>query len=139
MMAMQHVSPVLKQTKRDQSRGQSLPEFAASLYLVVLILMVILDLGRGIYAYNTIAAAAQAGARYGLVHPDDTAGIQTAVTGYLKGLDPSRITTSISEPDSGTIIVTVTYDFSPITPLIGQLIGHNGQLTLRASAAMHQF
>lgn len=52
--------------------GQSLTEFALILPLLILLLFGIVDLGRGIYAYNTIANAATQGARVATVNQIQT-------------------------------------------------------------------
>ena len=105
----------------------------------MLIMLAIFDLGRGIYAYTTITAAAQAGARYALIHPEDTDAVQAVVADYLRGVDTSQVTTTVSQPDGDTVEVTITYLFQPATPLIGSLIGSNGVLTMQVSAAMHRY
>jgi Flp pilus assembly protein TadG len=48
--------------------GQSLAEFALVLPILVLLIFGIVDLGRGVYAYNTIANAARQGARVATVN-----------------------------------------------------------------------
>jgi Flp pilus assembly protein TadG len=49
-------------------RGQGLVEFSLVFPIIVLILFGIIDLGRGVYAYNTIASAARVGARVAIVN-----------------------------------------------------------------------
>jgi len=49
-------------------RGQALVEFALVFPLIVLILFGVFDLGRAIYAYNTIGNAARLGARIAAVN-----------------------------------------------------------------------
>ncbi|MCD6289257.1 MAG: pilus assembly protein [Anaerolineae bacterium] len=124
---------------RDKKSGQGLVEFAATLFVLVLFIMTILDFGRGIYAYSSISAAAQAGARQGIIDPTDTASIQQAVLSNTIGLDSSKMSINISQPDTDTVEVSVTYDFLPITPLIEQAIGNNGHIHLHAAAAMRRY
>jgi Flp pilus assembly protein TadG len=53
---------------RARRRGQSLVEFALVTPIVILLLVGLLDLGRGVFAYNSLANAARAGARIATVN-----------------------------------------------------------------------
>ncbi|HEY64581.1 MAG TPA: hypothetical protein G4O02_08415 [Caldilineae bacterium] len=123
----------------NKDGGQSAVEFAATFLFFIVLIMTVLDLGRGIYAYTTIAAAAQSGARYGIVNPDDISGIQNAVVRNAIGLDPSNIVVSVSYPTSDVVAVTVRYDFAVITPLLEPMVGNNGVIRLEVTAAMQQY
>lgn len=57
---------------RRDKRGQGLVEFALVFPIIVLIFFAIFDLGRGVYAYNTIANAARVGARVAVVNQIQT-------------------------------------------------------------------
>jgi Flp pilus assembly protein TadG len=48
--------------------GQGLVEFALVLPIVVFLLIALFDLGRGVYAYNTVSSAAREGARVAAVN-----------------------------------------------------------------------
>ena len=50
--------------------GQELVEFALILPLLLLLFLGIIEFGRAMLAYNTIANAAREGARYGIVDPE---------------------------------------------------------------------
>ena len=109
-----------------QTNGQSLAEFALILPLLLLIVMGIFDLGRGIFYYSTIQNAAREGARYGAVHHCDSVGIQNVVEthayGLLEGLDvEDEIKYYDAKPER--IVVTVTYEFQTVTPLVGNFLG----------------
>ncbi len=119
--------------------GQSAAEFAAGLLVLALFLMAIFDFGRGIYAYSVISAAAQEGARYGLIHPGDTAGIQNAALARVVGLEPSGLTVSVSQPEPDVVAVSVAYEFQAVTPLLAQVLGNQGRLRLQTTASMRQF
>jgi len=120
------------------TEGQSATEFAASLFTLALFLMIVFDFGRGLYAYSVISAAAQEGARYGLIHPEDTVGIQNAARSRVVGLEPSSLIIGVTWPESNVIAVTITYEFQVVTPLIGRILGNQGRLRLEATAAMRQ-
>jgi Flp pilus assembly protein TadG len=57
---------------RRQWAGQSLPEFALILPVLLLLLFGIVDLGRGVFAYNTIQNAANLGVRVAAVNQIET-------------------------------------------------------------------
>jgi Flp pilus assembly protein TadG len=57
---------------RRRSRGQALVEFALIFPVFILLLFGILDLGRAIYAYNTVGQAAREGARVAIVNQIET-------------------------------------------------------------------
>lgn len=111
-------------------RGQSLVEFTLILPVLVLILMGIVDLGRGIYAYNLVAQAAREGARFASVRPLTLIGsvpnsdeVTAKALATLVGLDLSPSLVSVTYqppmddplcPRSGLVQVTVNYTFQPI-------------------------
>ena len=111
--------------KPSLNRGQTLVEFALLLPALLLLTVVTLDLGRGVYYYSVIYNAAREGARYAIVHqqqyntiPVDVAGIEAAVRNKAIGLDQSKLEL-IPAPQiiTNTIKVEVTYTFEPVTPL----------------------
>jgi len=53
---------------RRAQRGQGLAEFALVFPIIVLLLVAIFDIGRGVYAYTSIANAARQGARVAAVN-----------------------------------------------------------------------
>ena len=64
------------------SEGASFVELALVLPVFMLMIIPVIDLGRGFYAAIEVASAAHAGAMYGLENPSDTAGmIQAAKSG----------------------------------------------------------
>ena len=128
----------MKRTSRylKRNQGQGLIEFAVALLILMPIFMGIFDLGRAVYIKSVVSASAQEGARYGIIQPSDTAGIENAARSRAVGLDPSLMNIVISHPDSSTVEVTVSYDFTAITPLIGAILGGGGHLTLSNTARM---
>ena len=129
---------------KNSIRGQTLVEFALVLPLMVLIVMMLADLGRGVYFYSVIFNAAREGARYGvaMMYPvDNSPEIDAAVRKLAIGLDQSALTvtsdyTDSSEANEDIIKVTVTYNFSLITPLVGNFIGAN-PFILTSTSTMH--
>lgn len=54
--------------RRGEARGQTLVEFALVIPIFLSLLMGIADLGRVVWAYNSVASAAREGARFAIVH-----------------------------------------------------------------------
>ena len=111
-------------TERRQSRGQSMVELALVTPLLLLLLMIAVDTGRALSAYNQIGGMAREGAYYGSLHPTDTAGITAAAVAEstVDGVTPSVSKTVQNDayyvPNTTThyqsIRVTVTLGFKPI-------------------------
>jgi hypothetical protein len=124
----------MKQTTRE--RGQDLAEFALILPILLLILMVILDLGRAVYYYSSMMSSSREGARYGIVHyePEDLPVIEAVVRSKAVGLDPLAFQVDIILNEE-IIQVTTTYNFYPVTPLVGAIL-NSDTVTLRTSSTM---
>ena len=126
-----------------RGRGQALVEFALVFPIAILVLVAIFDVGRGVFAYNGLTNAAREGARLAIVNQDKamigqrvqanapTLGISNLgnlndlVSFYraLPNVDPT--TNAVCSPVAvGCVaVVTARAPWSPITPIIGQLIG----------------
>jgi Flp pilus assembly protein TadG len=126
-------------------RGQSLVEFALVLPVFILVVVGILDLGRAVYAYNTISNASREAARVAIVNqtPADvqaeaikqsvSLGISAAEVSVTYG-DPSGTGTCSAPYGVGCLAsVTVEYVYTAATPVIGQIIG---PFTMSASTEM---
>ncbi len=140
----------MNRLRRPRSRGQALAEFALILLPLLVVLFGILDFGRAIYAYNTLANASRVGVRVAIVNqnvsglgcvgpvggaqPDSTQisaqdcavlaavalGPVTATLTYRDITD----TTACSPVHVGCLaVVKTTYTFSPVTPIISGLVG----------------
>lgn len=142
---------------RDRGSGQTLVEFALVFPVIVLLLFGVFDLGRAVYAYNTVANAARVGARVAAVNQlapptsntacaedmpiEDTANPHwsiracAAASAISLGVSPSSVTVAYSSPPSTSLScspqlhvgciasVTVTYGWSPLTPVISNIVG----------------
>lgn len=116
--------------------GQDLVEYAITLPVFLLIVFGIFDLGRAVYYYSAIANAARDGARYGSVHPEaPTNEIIARVEYWLAALDDSNTDIVICSTGE-TSCVTVTFTFEPVTPIIGQFLGEDNQITLGTKSSM---
>lgn len=120
---------------RRRERGQDLVEYALILPIMMLILMSILDLGRGIYCYTIVHNSTREGVRYGIIYPDDPVGIEAAVRNRAVALDPAALTVLVTLPDEDTVRVTVNYQFTVITPIVVPLIGSDA-VTISSQATM---
>src|SRR5262245_32307521 len=149
-------------TRHDDTgrRGQALVEFALAVIPFLILLMGVIDLGRGIYVMNGTSEAARLTARATIVHPTGTGGAlglspQTtdaiaAQMGLIPGLtiDPTtdiecvdqfdvvqtRNVTGLDvdcEPGEDFIRVHVTAEFAPITPLVSAFGNHEFESTTR--------
>ena len=120
--------------------GQALVEFALLLMILILIMVVILDLGRVTYYFSAVYNAAREGARYGSVSPMDGSGIcahaepiaiGTTLSCGTIGVSCSStenkicVNTDTTDPNHPYILVTVVYQYTPVTPLIMQVIGRS--------------
>jgi len=127
---------VIKRLRR-RPRGQALVEFALIVPIFILLLVGILDLGRAIYAYNTVANASREGVRVGIVNQNVGAITDHAVDHAVAlGLDASSIDVDFLEADYtdaapcnvtpryGCVVhVAVEYQYTPATPILGDIVG----------------
>ncbi len=123
-------------------KGQSIIEMALLLPVLLLISVVAIDLGRGIYYYSVIFNATREGARFGIIHPEDITGIKQKAVDMAVGvdIDLSDVTVVPDPPNEhiDTIKVSITFDFEPVTPL-AQLFTECGcnHITLQTSSTMY--
>jgi Flp pilus assembly protein TadG len=131
--------------RRRQQGGQSVVEFALILPLILLLFFGAIDLGRAVFAYNTLAQAAREGNRVAIVNQTESV-VKARVIGaaVTLGLGSSSVdvcyktststqrscaavTTDNCPQSTRTIgclaIVTARTTYRPMTPIIGQLFG----------------
>jgi len=126
-------------------RGQSLVEFALILPVFILVLAGLFDIGRAVYAFNTISNASREAVRVAIVN-QTTADVEAEALKQAVSLgvtvgdltitygDPSGSGTCSSPYGVGCLAsVTVEYDYTAATPVIGQIIG---PFTMTASTEM---
>lgn len=132
--------------RQQGHRGQALVEFALVFPILMLLIFGVVDAGRLIFTYNTIANSARSGARVAIVN-QSTSGTATCdttlATAWPAGCamstgvgititaadvavdyrDPTD-TAACASPSIGCLaVVTVTGRFQPLTPVIAQIIG----------------
>jgi Flp pilus assembly protein TadG len=118
--------------------GQTAVEFALILPILILILMGVFDFGRAFYAYSVVANSAREGARAGVYANATNQNVTDAINRYWIGLGTNPAITISPSPTRvtmGTISVTVSYVFQPVTPLIDAFLP-GGHITLVASSVM---
>jgi Flp pilus assembly protein TadG len=130
--------------KRTRSRGQGLVEFAMVIPLIILLVFAIIDLGRGIFVYNTLAQAARQAARTAIVNQNvDEVRAAAYSSAPSLGLGAGNVSVCFKESGSGQVdcssstgdcsaadrsigclaIVEAELNYMPMTPVIGSIIG----------------
>lgn len=131
----------------ERQDGQALVEFSVAVIPFLILLMGVVDLGRGIYALNGTSQAAREIARTTSVHPregfdgpfgmsSDTLEVIAIQRGLIPGLavDPDTDIVCVDELDQviaddacrpdDYVRVSVEAPFSPITPLVSAFGDH---------------
>lgn len=125
-----------------RGRGQTLVEFALILPIILMILLGAVDLGRAAFVETAVSNAARVGARVAIVDQNvaDTCGASPTIArcaaarqAVTLGLGPAAVAVTFLEEDLSDpcapvavgclAAVTVTYTFSPITPIIHAITG----------------
>lgn len=113
--------------RRRQASGQTLVEFALVIPIIVLLIASFVEIGRAVYAFNTIANAARQGVRVAVVNQlpdvtdcDESRPIEdpyephwsiigcALLAGKTLGLTPANVTVSYVTPPSTTLSCSPT-------------------------------
>lgn len=125
--------------RRRHDGGQALVEFSLVIVIFLVLMMAIVDLGRGIYMFNGVAQAAREIARVTSVYPGTGFGNSpqtAAVVGTQKGLIPNlgNPTFACVDIDDSAVAlvggkcpagkgyrvkVTIVAPYTPLTPVLG--------------------
>ena len=107
------------------ARGTALIDFAFALFIFFGLTIGMIDLGLGVWQYNTLSNASREGVRYAIVRgsestaPASAADIAAIVRHQAAGLDSVHVTvttTWLPNNDPGSAVkVRAQYDFSPFT------------------------
>ena len=125
----------MKKLVHARERGQALVEFSLAIVIFLVLMMAIVDLGRGIYMFNGVSQAAREIARVASVHPGTTFGGPqlTAVIDTQKKLIPNLGNPTYSCvdidgapglnsdgecPRGAQVKVSIVAPYSPVTPLM---------------------
>lgn len=142
---------ILRRRSR-RSAGQSLVEFSLVLPVFILTLVALFDLGRGVFAYNTLTNAAREGARLAIVNQDVPLIVERAKnqTAIVELNDPSVSVAFYQmqgdgQPDETNpcqlvavgclAVVSFEATYQPITPMIGNIVFGSG-VTFRARSVL---
>lgn len=125
---------------RDSRSGQAMVEFALVLILFVLLVMGVLDFGRGIFTYNGLSQAAREIARVASVHPGNPLGSSTEALAVIERQE--RLVPNLNveaadftcedingNPVTGACLagnwvrVSLKAEYAPVTPPLALLIG----------------
>lgn len=126
---------------RRRERGQSTVEFALISIVFFLLVFGMIDVGRAVWNYNTLAQATREGTRYAIVHggdstdpsgpgsayytaPDSDTQITATVQQYGSGLNASRLTVNAEWPggtnlSGNPVRVTSQYTYEPLFNFLG--------------------
>jgi Flp pilus assembly protein TadG len=125
-----------------EDRGSSLLEFALISFMFVILLAGIVEMGRMVLVYTTIANAARAGARYAIVHGADQTvspsgpgnpctcpDVKTVVKNFASAglVNTSALTITVSYPNGDNnagspVTVKVMYPYDPFINYFGTLL-----------------
>ena len=120
--------------RSPDGRGQALVEFALAVTIFLVLIMAIVDLGRGIYQFNGVSQAAREIARVTSVHPGSTLGTSaetTAVVQTQRRLIPSLGVPTFTCVDIAGAAITrtcrpgdlvrvqIAAPWTAVTPLLG--------------------
>ena len=108
-----------------QEKGSTVVELSLVVMVFFILIVGLMDVGRAVWASNTITAVARDATRHAIVHgdrspaPADASDIQDYVTGRLPGLSGVTVST-VWDPDNSQgsmVTVTVQYPYQPIIAL----------------------
>jgi Flp pilus assembly protein TadG len=125
-----------------EDQGSSLIEFSLVALMFIVLLFGIVEMGRMVLVYTSIANAARAGARYAIVHgahrtgsgvngpsgPGSATQVQTVVQNFASVglLDTSKLTITVSYSNGNsvgsTVSVTVTYPYDPLVTYFNSML-----------------
>jgi Flp pilus assembly protein TadG len=124
-------------------RGSTLVEFSLVAFMFIMILLGVVEMGRMVLVYTTVANAARAGARYAIVHggdrtgsgvngpsgPGSTTQIQTVVQNFASAglVNVSNLNVNVTYPNGANtagspVSVTVSYTYDPLIPFFSTLL-----------------
>ena len=122
--------------KIKSERGQSLVELAISIVILIYLLAGAVEFGIVFFQFVQLRDAAQEGALYGSMHPDDTVGIETRAKNAssspidLAGDPDVDVIVAVTGPscEGSALAVTVRYPHQVFMPFMSQFIGQTVSL-----------
>jgi hypothetical protein len=115
------MKPDAKRENRRLAIGQTLVEFTLVALMTVILLLSVVEIGRMVLVYTTVANAARAGARYAIVHGATRTGAGVDGPSGPAGNPPQVITVirnfaSAGLLTTGSLIITVSYPGASNSP-----------------------
>jgi Flp pilus assembly protein TadG len=130
----------VRRWKMDQ--GSTLVEFSLVAFMFIIVMLGIVELGRMVLVYTTVANAARTGARYAIVHggeqtvsasgpgsPCACPDVKTVVKNFASAglLDTSKLTITVAYPDGintagSRVDVTVSYPYDPLVTFFNSML-----------------
>lgn len=139
---MKATAEQIKFNSTSSERGQSLVELAVSLTVILLLLAGAVDFSIAYFSFAAMQDAAQEGALYGSINPEDEGGIITRVRNASsnpvnladEALVDVIVTTNpdVNPCEGDEIRINVIYDYPISMPFIGSII-RSQKITLNAS------
>jgi Flp pilus assembly protein TadG len=122
--------------------GSSMIEFSLIAFMFIIVLLGVVEMGRMVLVYTTVANAARAGARYAIVHgadqtvsssgpgnPCTCTQVHTVVKNFASAglVNTGLLTISVNYPDStntpgSRVSVTVAYPYDPLVKYFSSLL-----------------
>ncbi|WP_263419482.1 TadE family protein [Terriglobus albidus] len=126
--------------------GSALIEFIFIAFMFIIVLAGVVELGRMVLVYTTVANAARAGARYAIVHGGDRTGsgvdgpsgpgspctctqITTVVKNFASAglVNTANLTVTVNYPNGSNaagkaVTVTVSYPYDPLIPYFSTIL-----------------
>lgn len=140
-MSLQDVHSDWPWRSRWLAGGQSAPEFAMVVTVLLMLMFGVIDMARALYAYDTVCYAASTAVRYASMNgassssPATSSSVQTLVMSLATGLGASSTcpasraaalcastTWNPNNSASSTVKVQVVYDFQPLAPFLPKTI-----------------
>lgn len=136
-------APRWRGDRRAGNRGQALVEFALTIPIFLFLIIALFDMGRAVFAYNTLTNAAREGARTAIVNQDKATIVHRAKqqTAIVELDDPSVSVCFYQMKPDGTAdtsdpcdlvavgclaVVSFEATYRPITPFIASWFFGNG-------------
>lgn len=114
----------------SEERGQGMVEMALVLMFMLPLTFGMIDAGRAIYTASVVRAAAQEGARAGIIDQSD---IMEAIESKMIGLDLENASVAVDTGNEDIIEIDITYEFTFVTPMVEAFFG---TLDLTGTASM---
>jgi Flp pilus assembly protein TadG len=128
-------------TNWKRNKGAAIVEFALGFMLFIMMLVGLMEFGRAVWVYTTVAQATRQGARYAVVHgsanPATADQIASVVAANAVGLDPNNltVTTTWSPANQRGAVVQVQVRYN-LNLVAAPLIVKQNTLTLGSSSNM---